>query len=134
MYSKSQLQNQLGFYMTGNGPYWVPQAAIGADGRGAPQPGQALTGQLFTNPLPGQLGALQRRIFTGPSIFSMDAALSKNIRIDERRSAELRLEALNAFNHPVFSIFAQGINTTTFGKITSGGGGRQLQLDLRVRF
>jgi hypothetical protein len=132
----AQLSSLTQFRMTPTGPYYLPASAIGSDGRGVAPDGQpAFNGQLFSNPGPGQVGTLQKRSFTGPSIFSMDAALSKTTKFTERVSAQLRLEALNVFNHPTFAIFAQNINSTQFGKITSTAtGARQLQLGLRVMF
>ncbi len=35
----------------------------------------------------------------------MDAALFKETKINERVSVELRMEALNVFNHPTFAVF-----------------------------
>ena len=65
----------------------------------------------------------------------MDAALSKTTNLTERVKAELRLEALNVFNHPTFAIFAQNINSTQFGKITNAAlAPRELQLGLKVSF
>ncbi|HYK63288.1 MAG TPA: TonB-dependent receptor, partial [Bryobacteraceae bacterium] len=132
----SQLASMLQFRMTGNGPYYLPASAIGADGRGVAPDGQpAFNGQLFFNPPAGTVGTLQRRAFTGPSVFSMDAALSKTTNINERVKAELRLEALNVFNHPTFAIFAQNINSTQFGKFTNlATDPRRLQLGLKVTF
>ncbi|HLH41823.1 MAG TPA: TonB-dependent receptor [Bryobacteraceae bacterium] len=132
----SQLASMLQFRMTGNGPYYLPASAIGPDGRGVAPDGQpAFNGQIFFNPPAGTVGTLQRRMFTGPSVFYMDAALSKTTNITERVKAELRLEALNIFNHPTFAIFAQDINSTQFGKISSTATApRQLQLDLKVAF
>jgi hypothetical protein len=141
-----QLASLLKFRMTGNGPYFVPASAIGADGRGvAPDGTPAFTGQLFTNPAAGTIGALQRNLFNGPSLFNMDAALSKTTKINERVKAELRLEALNVFNHPTFAIFdpnvngagayTQSINSTQFGKITNTVyAPRELQIMLKVSF
>ena len=132
----SQLAGMLQFRMTGNGPYYLPASAIGSDGRGVAPDGQpAFNGQIFFNPPAGTVGTLQRRMFTGPSVFYMDAALSKTTNITERVKAELRLEALNVFNHPTFAIFAQNINSTQFGQVTSTGTApRQLQLGLKVIF
>jgi hypothetical protein len=134
--TKSQIQNLLGFRMTPTGPYFIAASAIGPDGRGAASPGQpAFNGQVFFNPGPGQLGTLQRRDFTGPNVFNMDAAVSKTTKINERISAELRLEALNVFNHPAFALQAQGIDTPQFFQITSlATAPRQLQINLRVNF
>ena len=101
----------------------------------APDGQPPFTGQVFFNPGPGQVGNLQKRIFTGPNVFGMDAALSKTTKFTERINAELRLEALNIFNHPAFAIFAQNVNSPQFGKITgTATGSRELQLLLRVRF
>ena len=131
-----QLSNIMQFRMTPTGPYFVSPFAIGPDGRGVAPDGQPpFTGQVFFNPGPGQVGSLQKRIFTGPNVFEMDAALSKTTKFTERVNAELRLEALNIFNHPAFAIFAQNVNSPQFGKITgTATGSRELQLLLRVRF
>jgi CobQ-like glutamine amidotransferase family enzyme len=121
--------------MTGNGPYYVAASAIGSDGRGVAPDGSAqFLGQAFTNPTAGNVGTLQKRRFTGPNLFTMDAALIKQIPLIERIKGELRMEALNVFNHPTFTIFTQDINSTQFGKVTSGGGARQMQLQLRLSF
>lgn len=134
--TRPQIENLLGLRMTGNGPYFLPASAIGVDGRGVAPPGQQpFAGQLFTNPGPGMVGQLQKRQFTGPNVFNMDAALAKQVRIRENISAELRLEALNVFNHPAFAIFAQSINSPQFGKITSlENAPRELQISLKVKF
>jgi hypothetical protein len=134
--TKSQIQNLLGFRMTPTGPYFVAASAIGPDGRGVAPPGeQPFTGQVFFNPGAGTIGTLQRRDFTGPSVFNMDAALSKETKFNERVSAELRLEALNVFNHPTFAIFAQSVNSPQFGQIVNTATNpRQLQINLRVKF
>ncbi len=134
--TKSQLQQIVGFRMTGAGPYFVAASAIGPDGRGAVTPGLTpFPGQVFFNPGAGQLGTLQRRDFTGPNVFVMDAAVSKTTKINERVSAQLRLEALNVFNHAAFAAFATGINTPQFGQITSTAiASRELQINLRVSF
>jgi hypothetical protein len=134
--TKSQLDQIIGFRMTGTGPYFVAASAIGQDGRGAVTPGLTpFTGQVFFNPGAGQLGTLQRRDFTGPNVFDMDAAVSKTTKINERVSAQLRLEALNVFNHAAFAAFATSINSPQFGQITSTAiPSRELQINLRVNF
>ncbi len=134
--TKSQIQDLLGFRMTPTGPYFVAASAIGPDGRGVAPPGQQpFSGQAFFNPVAGQIGTLQRRDFTGPSVFNMDAAVSKDIKFTERWSAELRLEALNVFNHATFAIFAQTVNSPQFGQIlNTATAPRELQIALRVKF
>jgi hypothetical protein len=130
--------NVLQLRMTGNGPYFVPASAIGPDGRGVASAGQpAFTGQIFTNPTAGNVGTLQRRMFTGPPVFAMDAALYKDTKLTEKIAAELRMEALNVFNHPAFAVFSSdmNINSQQFGQVTSSASTpRRLQFALRLRF
>ncbi len=120
----SALTDLMGFYMTGNGPYYIAQSAINpVDGRGASTDGVApFVGQAFSNPAPGTVGALQRNFFTGPSIRSFDASMAKNTKINERVGLEIRMDVENAFNHPTFLIGDQSINSTTFGKIVTASG------------
>ena len=132
------LNNVMTFQMTGNGPYMVPQSAIGADGRGVVPLGQPqFSGELFTNPTAGNIGQLQRRMFTGPSVFAMDAALFKETKFGDRFTAELRMEALNVFNHAAFAVYDSNmtVNSQQFGQITNQAiAPRQLQFGLRVGF
>jgi hypothetical protein len=135
--NKSALNGLLKFQMTPNGPYMVPASVIGKDGHAvAPDGQQPFFGQLFTNPGPGNVGALQRRMFTGPRLFSMDASLYKETKLTERLGLELRMEALSVFNHPIFAVFSpnMNINSSRFGQITSAGGARTMQFSARLKF
>jgi hypothetical protein len=135
--NKGALNGLLQFRMTPNGPYMVPSSAIGPDGHAVAPDGQApFFGQLFTNPGPGAVGALQRRMFTGPRLFGMDATLYKETTLTERYRLELRMEALSVFNHPTFAVFSpnMNINSPQFGQITSAGGARTMQFSARLRF
>jgi hypothetical protein len=110
--------------MTGNGPYMVAQSAINpSDGTGANGSGVALTtpypGQVFYNPAAGTIGTLQRRAFSGPWSFDLDASIQKVIRITERQSLEIRMEGVNVLNHPTFYSGDQNITSNTFGAVTS---------------
>ena len=79
----------------------------------------SLVANGFCNPGPGQLGNLQRNAFTGPRFFDMDFSVIKKIPITERMYVEVRGDAFNILNHPVFFVGDQNINSTTFGQITS---------------
>lgn len=50
-------------------------------------------------------------------IHNVDASLIKNTSINERMKVQLRFEAINAFNHPLFA--APSTNIASFGKITN---------------
>ena len=108
------------YQMTGNGPMMIAPGAINADGSGVAAAGDPnFSGQAFSNPGAGSLGALQRRMFSGPWTFGMDANLIKKIPINERNKLELRMSAFNVLNHATFWSGDQNINTTTFGVMNS---------------
>jgi len=111
----------VSFQMTGNGPVMVARSAVNpADNSGVSAPGDpAFTGEIFSNPVAGTLGALQRREFSGPWTFTMDMSLSKSIKITERQQLKIRMDAFNALNHPTYYVGDQNINSTTVGVIGS---------------
>jgi hypothetical protein len=117
----SQLNNVVQFQMTGNGPYMIAQSAINPnDGTGSNDIGQTpYSGQVFSNPGPGTIGTLQRRMFSGPWSFDLDMSVQRKFKITERQSVELRMEGVNILNHPTFWVGDQSINSTTFGVIGS---------------
>ena len=54
-----------------------------------------------------------------------------------RSAVELRMEALNVFNHAAFAVFStnMSINSQQFGQVTSMASvPRQMQFGLRLRF
>jgi hypothetical protein len=132
----AQLSSIVKFQMTGNGPYMISQSAINpADGTGVNNDGSApFTGQVFFNPGAGTLGVLQRRLFEGPSILSLDMSLRKTVKLHERQSLELRMDAFNAPNHTSFFAGDQNINSTTFGAVTGDYGSRVVQFGAHYRF
>lgn len=65
-------------------------------------------------------------------IDNLDASLLKQFPIREQMYFQLRLEAFNAVNHPVFGAPSTTVSTSTFGEITSQANlPRQLQLGAR---
>jgi hypothetical protein len=119
--TKDQLEEVFTLRMTPTGPFFVSAAAKNpTDGRATSPDGQAaFTGQAFFHPGPGELGQLQRRMFSGPWTFNMDASVIKRIAVTERHSLELRAEAFNATNTPSWFVDNMNIDATSFGKITS---------------
>lgn len=131
-----QLSQIVQFQMTGKGPYMVTTSAIAADGRGVAPDGSApFQGEVFYNPSAGTVGTLQRRMFTGPNQFNMNASLIKNTKITEKQSLEFRADSFNVLNHPAFYAGDQNINATTFGQITSTVNDRRvIQFGLNYQF
>jgi len=136
--SGSALNQVVQFHMTGNGPYAVASSAIDAanGGRGVAAFGDPpFNGEVFFNPAAGTVGALQRRMFTGPNVFNMDASLIKNTRITEHHSLEFRMDSFNVLNHPAFAVFEQNINSPTFGVVRDTVNDRRVvQFGLNYQF
>jgi hypothetical protein len=133
----SQLSSIVKFQMTGNGPYMISQSAINPnDGTGVNGDNNTgpFPGQVFFNPSAGTLGVLQRRLFDGPWIFSLDMSALKTVKINERQTVELRMDAFNMANHPSFFSGDQNINSTTFGVVAADFGSRVVQFALHYRF
>ena len=138
-----QLDEKVGFFMTGNGPMFIHPSAIGSDGRGVGADGAApFNGQIFVNPSAGEIGALQRRSFNGPWTFNLDFSIVKRTQITERQSLELRMDAFNSLNHATFYVGDEAatntrfnINQPTFGTIISNAfDSRKIQFGLYYRF
>ena len=74
-------------------------------------------------------------MFSGPAGFDTDFSLLKSTRITERQSVELRMNAVNIFNHPTWVVDDQTITSTTFGQISTSLFGRRLiEFSLSYRF
>ena len=136
-----------GVFKTGSNIYFVSPTIISPDGRGASQPGTApFTGQVFSNPLAGTVGNLQRRMFSGPWDWSWDASVVKSFRITERQTLDLHFDFFNVGNHPTFYMYPStagdygasapyNINSTTFGMFDSmNHDSRQIQIGAYYRF
>ena len=79
------------FHMTGYGPGVFTSSAQSA----------------FVYPGPGQPGTLQPRMFYGPSIYNIDAAIQRTFRIKETMPLDLRFEAINLTNRVNWSVSDQ---------------------------
>ncbi len=125
--NRGQLQNLFNdFYGNANKTVnFVDPSLIGSDGRSNP----AILAPATT---PGQFGALV--YLYGPHVFSNDLAMLKEVPIAEKLRFGFQIEALNAFNHPIFSPVPTAgnsisITSTTFGQTSSSLiGPRNLQL------
>lgn len=134
--NKAQLDDLFQFRMTGIGPYFANSSAIGTDGRAvAPDGAAPFNGQVFFQPGPGQIGALQRSYFSGPSVWNMNFSAAKSTQIRESMSFEVRFDATNVFNHVTWFVGDQTVTSTNFGRITGNFfGSRLVQLSAFLRF
>jgi len=140
--TKGQLDQFFKFRMTGNGPMFVPDSAKNPlDGSAVAADGSApFAGQVFFMPTAGDIGALQRNYFSGPWNMELDMKVGKITHIDEKRTIELRMNAVNILNHPTFGSPVTTPTSANFGAITStfaSGSGytrRLIQFELYYRF
>lgn len=137
-----------GLWKTGRGVYFVDPSILNpADGRAAAAPGSAqFAGQIFTNPAAGTVGALQRRMFSGPWQWSLDASVNKSVALREGMTLDLYVQAFNVMNHPAFYMNPSDagdygvtgqytVNSTTFGQFTGmSGTPRVMQIGAYLRF
>jgi len=105
----------------------------GADPYAAP-PGLHLNPAAYTAPPAGQWGNAGRNTITGPAQVSMNAFVSRTFRWGDHLNADLRVEATNALNHPVFPSWNTVITSAQFGFPNPAGQMRIVQTTLRVRF
>lgn len=89
--------------------------------------------------LPGgaqfRYGNVARNSIIGPGIIDLDFSANKSFRITERARLELRIEAFNLANHPIFGPPGATLRTANYGVITNTAiDSRQLQFALKLNF
>jgi len=92
---------------------------------------------LFSTEALGQLGNARRRFFYGPGINNFDMQVTKNVRLTETKSLDIRVEAFNVFNHAQFygpAAVDGEVNDPTFGHVVSAADPRLVQLAAKLYF
>ncbi len=75
-----------------------------------------------------------RGIITGPATHIWNLSAMKTTSITESQNLEFRADFFNAFNNAHFGDPGLVLGTASFGRITTAGPGRQIQLSLRYSF
>ena len=120
--------------------YWLDPALIDPNtGRAAGVDNltnaASFAGQVFFNPMAGEVGNLDVLDFDGPSQFTLDLSLSKRLRVWRRAGMQLRADIFNLFNTVNFWVGDYDINSATFGQITDENTApRVVQLSIKVDF
>jgi hypothetical protein len=102
------------------------------------QPGSGLINTPFAAPALDQVGTSGRNSRFGPHFFNADMAVQKDFTFREHYTAQLRMDAYNAFNHTNYG--TPDGNLQSGGSISGGPGvngstlPRQLQFSARVQF
>jgi len=70
----------------------------------------------FMRPPLGQMGNAARDYdqLRGPWAEALDLSIQKNFRIGEKRRLQLRMDALNALNHPIFTVYPNNAGGADF--------------------
>lgn len=89
----------------------------------------------FTLNAVGTFGNVPRNFLQGPGYFNVDFSMQKSFQPAERFRLTLRGDFFNIFNNVHFNAPGSSVSSTsTFGKITSAGDPRILQIALRLHF
>jgi hypothetical protein len=87
------------------------------------------------NPKPGTQGNLGAATVETLGIYRFDANISKSFRIDEKKSVQIRIDAVNVMNHPQIGNPSFSINNPNFGLVTADKtDNRSFQGSLRFAF
>ncbi len=89
----------------------------------------------YAQPTSGTFGNAGVGIVRGPGMNRMDLSLSKNFNITEHKYIQVRAEAFNFANTPIFlSPASQTITSSLFGQIRSSEGERNVQVVAKFYF
>ncbi len=94
----------------------------------------AMDTSVFVRPANGTWGNSPRNAYYNPGEMQWDLALFKNFNVGDTRRLQLRAEAFNFLNHPNLSGIDSNPLSGNFGRITSKGGQRDIQLSVRFQF
>jgi len=124
----SQRPNIVGTPKRNSGSDWIDQYFAGNTPDDHPN---------FVRPAPYTLGDARRTLGSvrSPWSFTTDLSVGKQFRIREEMNFEFRVEAKNAFNHPVFGTPDTSVGDDTFGTISyTSVGPREVQLGFKFNF
>ena len=79
-------------------------------------------------------GDAERNSIIGPGIFNFDMSIMRNFRLGGNKNLQLRLEAFNAFNQPVWNDPNTAVRTRTTGGSCTRKPMRELQLGVKFAF
>jgi hypothetical protein len=120
--------------------YWIDLRVIDPNtGRGvgpdAPTNAPGFDGQVFFNPMAGEIGGLELLGFDGPSQFVLDLAVAKRLALRGRLGLQIRADVFNVFNTVNFWVGDYDINSASFGRIgATNTDPRLVQLVVKIDF
>jgi hypothetical protein len=88
----------------------------------------------FALPAQFTFGNADRHILRGPKFVTTDLSLIKNVPLGGTATFQIRVEMFNLFNTVNWGNPNASFGSTNFGRITSAGTMRQVQLGAKVLF
>ena len=125
-----------GLYRLGFGrPSLAPGATLEQLRTSGPDKSQAYFDRSALASPGGGFGNLGRNVLRGSKQVRWDLALSKETKVRESLTLELRGEVFNVFNNANFALPSGDLSDSEFGQITNTvGGPRTMQFGARLRF
>jgi len=138
--SADEVKKLLGVRDVNGIVYWIDPKVIDPNTGRAVGPdtltnSPGFPGQVFFNPMAGEVGNLGILAFDGPSQFETDLSISKRVRVWKQAGLRLRADIFNLFNTVNFWVGDNDINSTTFGRIIdTTTSPRLIQFQVKVDF
>jgi trimeric autotransporter adhesin len=93
-----------------------------------------LNAAAYAPPAAGQWGNAGRNSITGPSQFVLNAGMGRTFRVNDRLTADLRIDATNALNHVTFPTWNTIVSSAQFGLPNIANPMRSVETTFRLRF
>ena len=97
-------------------------------------PGYRLNAAAYAAPAAGVFGNAGRYSIEGPGAISFDSSIARVFKLRDPFNLDVRVDASNVLNHPVYTGWNTITNSTTFGLPASSKDMRTLQISGRLRF
>jgi hypothetical protein len=122
--SAGEIRKLLGVREVDGQVYWIDPRVIDPNTGRAVGPdtltnAPGFEGQVFFNPMAGEVGGLELLGFDGPSQFLLDLAIAKRLPIRGRWGLQIRADIFNVFNTVNFFVGDYDINSASFGRISA---------------
>lgn len=93
-----------------------------------------LNPMAYAAPASGRWGNAGRNSITGPSQVTLNASMGRMFRVSDKLSLDMRVDATNTLNHPVFPSWNTTVNGAQFGLPNPANPMRSIQTTARLRF
>jgi hypothetical protein len=126
--SLEDLKSAMGVYKTNLGVFFIDPKYLNITTN--PTTGALATATLkdglMAAPAAGTFGTMPRNNINGPMYTQFDFSITKRTYYTERRSLDLKVNFLNAFNHPNFGFTSSTFDSSSFGQITGTRGSARI--------